>query len=86
MGTDIDIEKCKYVLKKINKKSVDTLSSRDIQRLCRRKEFENIDSLNTVLKRLCEYGYLKEFTKEREGAVKNIDRYYSVNQHFLNTC
>ncbi|KKS11416.1 MAG: hypothetical protein UU63_C0006G0006 [Candidatus Uhrbacteria bacterium GW2011_GWF2_41_430] len=84
-GTDIDIERCKYVLNKINKKSLDTFSSKDIQRLCRRKEFESIDNLNPILKMLCDHEYLKEFSKEREGVVKKIDRYYVVNPYFLSS-
>lgn len=81
MGADKNIEDCKYVLKWIRKQGQHQLEKRDILRGNRR--FKNVEELEPVLKVLNEYGYLKEFEKQREGAVKRFDKFYKVNPLFL---
>ena len=77
MGADKNVDECKYVLRWIEKQGQSELKKRDILRGNRR--FKNVEELEPILKALCEYGYLKEFGQQRDGAVKIFDKSYKVN-------
>lgn len=80
MGADKNIDDCKHVIKWFEKEGKTEFSKRDILRGNRR--FKDITELEPVLKLLCEYGYLREFEKIRQGAVKKPDKFYKVNPLF----
>ncbi len=63
MGADATNKNAQYLLTAIRKESLAEFSRRDAMRLCRR--FKTADSLQPVLNRLCEYGYIA--VKPTEG-------------------
>ncbi len=56
MGADATNKNAQYLLSAIKKEGLAEFSRRDAMRLCRR--FKTADSLQPVLNRLCEYGYI----------------------------
>ncbi len=56
MGADATNKNAQYLLSAIRKEGLAEFSRRDAMRLCRR--FKTADSLQPVLNRLCEYGYI----------------------------
>ncbi len=56
MGADATNKNAQYLLTAIKKEGLAEFSRRDAMRLCRR--FKTADSLQPVLNRLCEYGYI----------------------------
>ena len=56
MGADAVNKNAQYLLSAIRRERLEEFSRRDAMRLCRR--FKTAESLQPVLDRLCEYGYL----------------------------
>ena len=56
MGADQVNKNAEYLLTAIKRDKLSEFSRRDAMRLCRR--FKTADSLQPVLNRLCEYGYI----------------------------
>ena len=56
MGADVVNKNAQYLLSAIKRERLTEFSRRDAMRLCRR--FKTTESLQPVLDRLCEYGYL----------------------------
>lgn len=68
MGADPVVRQCKYVLNAIRNSELAELTGCDIMRMCR--SFKTAASLQPVLDRLCEYGYLtpkSDETANRRG-------------------
>jgi hypothetical protein len=56
MGADTVNKNAEYLLEAIKRNRLTEFSRRDAMRLCRR--FKTADSLQPILARLCEYGYI----------------------------
>ena len=82
MGTDKNIDGCKYVLKWLNQQGQTELKKRDIFR-GNRGRFKEVAEIEPVLKLLCEYGYLREYELSKNGAGRKPDKIYKVNPLFL---
>lgn len=67
MGADVVNKNAQYLLTAIKREGLAEFSRRDAMRLCRR--FKTAESLQPVLNRLCEYGYLA--TKPVEAVPGN---------------
>jgi len=65
------------VLEKIIKSGKQTLSRRDIQRLCRR--FEKAQDFIPSLEILEDYGYIKSFIQEPANAWNKPNVIYKIN-------
>ena len=56
MGADPVNKQSEYLLRAIQRGQITEFSRRDAMRMCRR--FHTVESLQPVLNRLCEYGYI----------------------------
>ena len=82
MGTDKEVEKAKYILKKLEKQEQMSLKRNEIFSLSRAssKNIRKTDDIDKALDILVENGYiLKLPPKEREGAGRKSDTVYELN-------
>lgn len=82
MGTDKEVEKAKYILKKLEKQEQMSLKRNEIFSLSRAssKNIRKADDIDKALDILVENGYiLKLPQKEREGAGRKSDTVYELN-------
>lgn len=82
MGADAVNKNAQYLLSAIKRNGIPEFSRRDAMRLCR--QFKTADSLQPILNRLCEYGYLaaKPLTLA-PGTGRKPSELYLVNPAFL---
>ena len=82
MGADPVNKQGEYLLSAIKRDQVSEFSRRDVMRLCRR--FKTADSLQPVLNRLCEYGYIApKPTEPVFGAGRRPSEVYLTNPTVL---
>lgn len=82
MGADPVNKQGEYLLSAIKRDQVSEFSRRDAMRLCRR--FKTADSLQPVLNRLCEYGYIApKPTEPVFGAGRRPSEVYLTNPTVL---
>jgi hypothetical protein len=82
MGADEVVDGGKYVLRWIQRQGMQQHKKRDILR-GNRGHFKEVADLDPVLRRLCEYGYLREHETERGGPGRKPDKIFLVNPLFL---
>jgi hypothetical protein len=58
MGVDEVTEQCKYILRQLQKYPANSVTLRDVMRLCRK--LKTAETALVPITRLCEYGYFKE--------------------------
>ena len=82
MGADAVNKNAQYLLSAIRRERLTEFSRRDAMRLCRR--FKTADSIQPILNRLCEYGYIVQKTKEPAfGAGRRSSEVYLTNPAVL---
>ena len=67
MGADPTNKACEYLLSAIKRDGIAEFSRRDAMRICRR--FKTAESLQPILNRLCEYGYIAPKPMENYNGV-----------------
>ena len=84
MGADTVNKDAQYLLSFIKRERLTEFSRRDAMRLCR--SFKTADSLQPVLNRLCEYGYIAVKLQEPPlGVGRRPSEIYLTNPAVLNT-
>lgn len=84
MGADTVNKGAQYLLSFIKRERLTEFSRRDAMRLCR--SFKTADSLQPVLNRLCEYGYIAVKPQEPTlGVGRRPSEIYLTNPAVLNT-
>lgn len=84
MGADTVNKDAQYLLSFIKRERLTEFSCRDAMRLCR--SFKTADSLQPVLNRLCEYGYIAVKLQEPTlGVGRRPSEIYLTNPTVLNT-
>lgn len=84
MGADTVNKDAQYLLSFIKRERLTEFSRRDAMRLCR--SFKTADSLQPVLNRLCEYGYIAVKLQEPTlGVGRRPSEIYLTNPAVLNT-
>lgn len=84
MGADTVNKGAQYLLSFIKRERLTEFSRRDAMRLCR--SFKTADSLQPVLNRLCEYGYIAVKLQEPTlGVGRRPSEIYLTNPAVLNT-
>lgn len=82
MGADAVNKNAQYLLSAIRRERLTEFSRRDAMRLCRR--FKTADSIQPILNRLCEYGYIAQKNKEPAfGAGRRSSEVYLTNPAVL---
>ena len=82
MGADVVNKNAQYLLSAIKRERLTEFSRRDAMRLCRR--FKTAESLQLVLDRLCEYGYLAtKLLPPAHGAGRKPSEVYLTNPAVL---
>ena len=82
MGADAVNKNAQYLLSAIRRERLTEFSRRDAMRLCRR--FKTADSIQPILNRLCEYGYIAQKPKEPAfGAGRRSSEVYLTNPAVL---
>ena len=82
MGADLVNKQGEYLLSKIQKEQVREFSRRDAMRMCR--NFKTADSIQPVLNRLCEYGYIApKPTEAVQGIGRKPSEVYLTNPMLL---
>lgn len=82
MGADLVNKQGEYLLSKIQKEQVRAFSRRDAMRMCR--NFKTADSIQPVLNRLCEYGYIApKPTEAVQGVGRKPSEVYLTNPMLL---
>ena len=77
MGADEATDQCKYILRQLQKSQPETITVRDIMRIC--KKFKTAESVQTPLTRLCEYGYLREMQFDYSGNGRPQSKSWEIN-------
>ena len=82
MGADPVNKQCEYLLSAIKRDGLAEFSRRDAMRACRR--FKTAESLQLVLNRLCEYGYIApKPTEPYNGVGRKPSEVYLTNPCLL---
>ena len=82
MGADAVNKNAKHLLSAIKRERLTEFSRRDAMRLCRC--FKTADSIQPILNRLCEYGYIAQKPKEPAfGAGRRSSEVYLTNPAVL---
>ena len=82
MGADPVNKQCEYLLSAIKRDGLSEFSRRDAMRACRR--FKTAESLQLVLNRLCEYGYIApKPTEPYNGVGRKPSEVYLTNPCLL---
>ncbi|MCL2776181.1 MAG: YfjI family protein [Oscillospiraceae bacterium] len=82
MGSDEVTEQCKYILRQLKKSKPDRITVRDVNRACRK--FNSADEVLIPIKRLCEYGYLREAKVIYSGTGRPSSAQWEVNPAIYN--
>ena len=77
MSADDVTEKAQYVLGKIRERRLTEFNNKKILDTCR--SFKKVNDIKPVLKRLTEYGWLKDITPEWSGKGRRPEPTYIVN-------
>lgn len=78
MGADEQIQGAKYVLRQLEKQQYDTISRRDLFRMCRGR-FKKSEDITPALELLAEYDYIREIEVEYKGTGRKPDAQYKIN-------
>jgi hypothetical protein len=79
-GNNAAIESAVYVLEKLKTEEVDSISKRDLLRLCRR--FKSNDELNKAIEILLDYEYLREEIPQKKSTTgRKPIPVYQINPH-----
>lgn len=79
MGTDLGIQKAKFVLAKLKKKNVTTIKRPELFQMCRGKFFRKTEDILPTLDLLAEHGYLRQEEPQRQTAGRPPDVRIIVN-------
>lgn len=80
MGVDKEMQKAKFIIKKLEKQSQSQLKRHEIFKMSRNSNIKNVLDIERALEILLEYGYIRELPKaEREGAGRKQDTIYELN-------
>ncbi len=81
MGTDISIQKARFVWGKIEKKQLTEIKRSDLFQMCRGKFFKKTEELFPTLDLLAENGYLRMEEQVRLTAGRPADIKIIINQN-----
>lgn len=79
MGTDLSIQKAKFVMAKLKKKNVTMIKRSDLFQMCRGKFFKKTEEIFPALELLEGHGYLRMEEPERQSAGRPADVRIFVN-------
>ena len=79
MGTDLSIQKAKFVMAKLKKKNVTMIKRSDLFQMCRGKFFKKTEEIFPTLELLEGHGYLRMEEPERQSAGRPADVRIFVN-------
>ena len=79
MGTDLSIQKAKFVLAKLKKRSITEIKRSELFQICRGKFFKKTEELFPTLELLENHGYLRMEEPERKSAGRPADVRIFVN-------
>lgn len=80
MGADEQVQGAKYVLRQLEKQQYDTISRRDLFRMCRGR-FKKSEDIGPALELLAEYDYIREMEVEYKGTGRKPDAQYKINPY-----
>lgn len=79
MGTDLSIQKAKFVMAKLKKKNVTMIKRSDLFQMCRGKFFKKTEEIFPTLELLERHGYLRLEEPERQSVGRPADVRIFVN-------
>lgn len=79
MGTDLSIQKAKFVMAKLKKKNSTIIKRSDLFQMCRGKFFKKTEEIFPTLELLEEHGYLRLEESERQSVGRPADVRIFVN-------
>ena len=79
MGTDLTIQKAKFVLAKLKKKNVSVIKRSELFQMCRGKFFKKTEEIFPTLELLEEHGYIRLEEPERQSVGRPADVKIIVN-------
>ncbi len=80
MGTDLSIQKAKFVLAKLKKKNVSVIKRSELFQMCRGKFFKKTEEIfAATLELLEEHGYIRLEEPERQSVGRPADVKIIVN-------
>ena len=79
MGTDLSIQKAKFVMAKLKKKNITTIKRSDLFQMCRGKFFKKTEEIFPTLELLESHGYLRLEEPERQSVGRPADVRIFVN-------
>ncbi len=79
MGTDLSIQKAKFVMAKLKKKNISTIKRSDLFQMCRGKFFKKTEEIFPTLELLEGHGYLRLEEPERQSVGRPADVRIFVN-------
>ena len=79
MGTDLSIQKAKFVMAKIKKKGILEIKRSELFQMCRGKFFKKTEEIFPTLELLEEHGYIRSEEPERFAAGRPADVRIYVN-------
>ena len=79
MGTDLSIQKAKFVMAKLKKKNISTIKRSDLFQMCRGKFFKKTEEIFSTLELLESHGYLRLEEPERQAVGRPADVRIFVN-------
>ena len=79
MGTDLSIQKAKFVMAKLKKKNISTIKRSDLFQMCRGKFFKKTEEIFPTMELLEGHGYLRMEEPERQSVGRPADVRIFVN-------
>ena len=79
MGTDLSIQKAKFVIAKLKKKGVEQIKRSELFQMCRGKFFKKTEEIFPTLELLEGHGYIRVEQPERQSAGRPADIRIFVN-------
>ena len=79
MGTDISIQKAKFVLAKLRKREIVTIKRSELFQMCRGKFFKKTEEIFPTLELLEEHGYIRQEESGRHTVGRPADVRILVN-------
>ena len=79
MGTDLSIQKAKFVLAKLKKKNVSVIKRSELFQMCRGKFFKKTEEIFPTLELLEGHGYIRLEEPERQSVGRPADVKIIVN-------
>ena len=79
MGTDLSIQKARFVMAKLKKKNITAIKRSDLFQMCRGKFFKKTEEIFPTLELLEGHGYLRLEEPERQAAGRPADVRILVN-------